>query len=706
MTIMPIMSNLIRLLAATTAVAAVATTLACRDKEVTQVPGDVQGKVCDNDGRPLVGAVVTVTGPRDEATGPADTLGGFLFRGLLPDTYTVKATLGNLTREFPGVVVEARETASITDTACRPPPPPGAVGTLAGQICNRHTGELISQGQIIISLANGDSIEGSTDDNGNFEIPAIPAGDHVATIIGEGYQRSFAIRIEQNQTFRLDLAEDCDGVQLGEGGIVGSFCEPETGLNLLNATVTVAPVPNGPTEEPMNDILDTDGEFEINGLLPGDYTVEVNAPRYDFLTVATVIAGELTSVTDVSACGARPEVGTIQGQICDADAGGVFVGSVDLMETGSTAVLSTDVTDPITGLFQFTGVAPGTYDVKFYRPGFERLFTGIVVTAFTESFVQEENCPELPPECTSFVNEPDTVSDGRILLVVDRSGSMGEDFSNQAIEKWDATRNVLTSVTAALTNRVEFGLVLYPERAGAVCDEGTQVLGMGLNNASQIASQLAITEPNGGTPTAPTLEVARQIVQPLVSDGRPIAVVLATDGGPNCNESNTNGSCTCTDPDALPGECAPINCLDNINAYQSVSNIQALGVNTFVVGITGVESFSFVLDEMAVRGGTARPGPPGSPKFYPANDQAALEASLDEITRRVVACRITAPAGTNLTQVDSINVSIAGQTIARDNAQQNGWDLTGATVIELFGSACDLAVSSSQPVTVETCENP
>jgi hypothetical protein len=671
------------------------------DREVTEVPGNIAGKVCDDEGRPLVSAALTVSG-RTTRDGLSNTLGEYSFQGLPPGEYTLTATLGSLTREFTKIQVVPREIAIVDDTACRDEPPPGDTGTLDGQICNRHTGELIRNGQVIVTLPNGDNIEGTTNEDGTFRVEEIPTGDHVVTIIGDGYQRAFAIHIALDQTTTLDLAQDCDGVELGEGGIVGSFCDPNTGENLVNGTVTVSNGP--PREEAVTDILDIDGEFEVNGLLPGEYRVDVAsldaASPYAFTEIVDVVAGQLTSVTDEASCGNRPQVGTVQGQICDADAGGIFVGSVDLIQ--GVEVLQTVQTNA-SGLFQFVGVAPGTYDVKFYRDGFERMFTGIVVTAFTESFVQESNCPELEDVCDSFFNEPDDVSDGRILLVVDRSGSMGENFSGQNIEKWEATRNVLINTTQSLTSTVEFGLVLYPARGGDVCDEGTQVLGMGLNNANQIETQLNLTVPNGGTPTAPTLAVAHDLVAPLVDDGRPIAVVLATDGGPNCNESNTNGSCTCTDPDALPGQCAPINCLDNVNAYNQVTRLQQLGVNTFVVGITGVESFNFVLDEMAVRGGTARAG---SPKFYPANDQAALEDTLAEITRRVVACRVQAPAGTNLSQVNSITVSVGNQVVARDNARQNGWALTSSNVIELFGSACDLAASSSDPVSVETCVDP
>lgn len=675
------------------------------DREVTEVPGNLTGKVCDDEGRPLVSAALTITG-RASRDGLSNTLGEYSFPNLLPGKYTVTATAGALTRTFTDIEVVPRDTTIVTDTACRDLPPPGDTGNLDGQICNRHTGELITNGQLSVVLPDGSSITGATNDDGTFRVDNIPTGDHVLNITGDGYQRSFAIHIALGETTTLDLAEDCDSVQLGEGGIVGSFCDPNTGENLVNGTVRVSDGPPG--EEAVTDMLDLDGEFEINGLLPGEYRVDVDAPAvgssppYQFTEIVDVVAGELTSVTDEASCGNRPQVGTVQGEVCDTIEG-VFVGNVDLIQGAD--VLQTVQTNA-QGHFQFVGVAPGTYDVKFYGDGLEdRLFTGIVVTAFTESFVQEPalSCPQLEDICDSFVNEPDSASDGRILLVVDRSGSMGENFSGQNIEKWDATRNVLTNVTASLTSSVEFGLVLYPSRAGDVCDEGTQVLGMGLNNASQIETQLNLTTPNGGTPTAPTLAVAHDLVAPLVNDDRPIAVVLATDGGPNCNESNTNGSCTCTDPDAAPGDCAPINCLDNVNAYNQVTRIHDLGVNTFVVGITGVESFNFVLDEMAVRGGTARPG---AQKFYPANDQAALEAALAEITQRIVACRVQAPAGTNLTTVNSITVSVGNQVVARDNARQNGWALTGSSVIELFGSACDLAASSSDPVTVETCVSP
>lgn len=543
----------------------------------------------------------------------------------------------------------------------------------------------------------------TTDGDGRFSVANVPTGEHVVSIRGDGYQRAFAIEIVKDQTTTLDLAEDCQSVNLGEGGIIGSFCDPETGGNLIGAAVTVKPVLGGPTEEEQHDVTDIEGEFEINGLLPGNYDIVVRTGSYVFdKRDVPVIAGELTPITDTASCGGRPEVGRIQGQFCDADAGGIFVGVVELKQ-GNTVVDATETSAD--GRFTFNGVLPGTYDLHAFRvaPNFERTFAGVVVAAFRPTIIDEGVCPELEDICSEFENQPSLTADGRILLVVDKSGSMGENFGG-GVEKWDATRQALINLTAALTSTVEFGLVLYPERGGDVCDEGTQILGMASNNANQIQSQLNSTSPNGGTPTAPSLAIARTIVAPLVADNRPIAVLLATDGGPNCNSSLTNPTCTCTDPGAPANNCPAINCLDNLNAYDEVSAIQNIGVNTFVVGITGAESFGAVLDEMAVRGGTARQGPPGTPKYYAADDSAALELALAEITRRVTACGITAPS--NLTVVDSIEVSIGTTVIAEDNARQNGWAITASTTIELFGSACDLAVASLDNVKVKTCVSP
>ena len=282
------------------------------------------------------------------------------------------------------------------------------------------------------------------------------------------------------------------------------------------------------------------------------------------------------------------------------------------------------------------------------------------------------------------------------MLVVDRSGSMDQPGSD-GVRKWDALRASLESVTASLTASVEFGLMMFPSNPNAdSCSGGGQIFGLAKNNASQIAGRLDSTTPNGGTPTAVTLNTARDILAAIVPDGRPLAVLLATDGAPNCNGNLHRNSCTCTTGNPNPPCGQDSNCLDDTNAINGVAAIEALGVNTFVLGLPGTENFAPVLTNMAIAGRSGH--------FYAASDQAGLQQAVEAIAQQVLTCRVNVGAG--LDGANSVTVRVGRQTIARDGGRQNGWDQTSPTSIELFGSACDLAASSAENVVVRTCVSP
>ena len=60
------------------------------DGEVTEVPGNISGKVCDDQGRPLVSAALALEG-RASREGLSSTLGEYSFDRLLPGNYTVRS---------------------------------------------------------------------------------------------------------------------------------------------------------------------------------------------------------------------------------------------------------------------------------------------------------------------------------------------------------------------------------------------------------------------------------------------------------------------------------------------------------------------------------------------------------------------------------------------------------------------------------------
>ena len=116
---------------------------------------------------------------------------------------------------------------------------------------------------------------------------------------------------------------------------------------------------------------------------------------------------------------------------------------------------------------------------------------------------------------------------------------------------------------------------------------------------------LDVSEPRfgQGTPTASALEAAGQALseRPTPSD----FIVLATDGGPGCNQRLDPQACTCLNASCVLFDMAE-NCLDDARTIETVRRLREdSGIQTFVLGLTSEDFLAEarqVLDDMAVAG--------------------------------------------------------------------------------------------------------
>ncbi len=333
---------------------------------------------------------------------------------------------------------------------------------------------------------------------------------------------------------------------------------------------------------------------------------------------------------------------------------------------------------------------------------------------------------EPDPVCSTQTFDPVDPIPPRILLVVDRSGSMGETANGFNGSKWAAAREALigppsganTGVIGQLATSVEFGLFMYP--SGPTFEEqclaGSSQDGVALGNFVDIRNAMNGTVPGGGTPTAPALFNARAELSSLPADGGQRAVILVTDGGPNCNESLDGSTCRCVvgpvactfDDDCsfqglggcggdglcelTPCEAFPGNCIDDANTIAAANQLNQAGFPVFVLGIDGALAFSDVLTGIAQAGGTGA--------FFGIGSTQALASTIEDIATRVGSCRFEVRGAPRREQVD---VEVDGAVIPLDTSRQNGWDLVGVSTIELFGTACDAAQGATQNVSVEIC---
>jgi hypothetical protein len=304
-----------------------------------------------------------------------------------------------------------------------------------------------------------------------------------------------------------------------------------------------------------------------------------------------------------------------------------------------------------------------------------------------------------------------------LYFVLDASTSMTDQ------NKWSDVRTVIGAVIQQVGSRARFGAAVFPTSPTRTdsCNSGVEVmpLKLGDDHGATLAAFMKATNisPNGGTPTASTLELLTPTLRafPGVT-----YVIVATDGGPNCNLDITCGVDQCTNNlESLGTGCTPggsVNCcdasnpvvagpqgcLDGARATLAVSDLRASGIRTFVIGIPGSSLYASVLDDMAVAGGTARSS---EPLYYSVNssDTTELETTIEAVTLQTLSCALTLARAPSTTI--GLNAYIGGVWVPRSTAAgADGWTLEGTTLAFTGAPCSELEANPSSEVTlVEGC---
>ncbi len=303
-----------------------------------------------------------------------------------------------------------------------------------------------------------------------------------------------------------------------------------------------------------------------------------------------------------------------------------------------------------------------------------------------------------------------------LFFVLDHSGSMADDG------KWSTIRSVVAAIIQRIGPRARFGAAAFPApNATDSCAAGVLVMPLAQGDAPAGTwgpTTSAFTfDTNfaaiGGTPTAATLTALTPTVTAF--PGKTF-LILATDGGPNCDSTVTCDPSACIPniesdpgcaPDGGPNCCdgQPLNCLDSAATVKAVAALAEAGVPTYVIGVPGSGPYAAVLDQMAIAGGTARPT---TPYYYAVDstDTAAFTGTLS-----TVAAKITASCVLTLSQAPpdpaQLNVYLDGVVVPKDPT--NGWTLSGATVTlegttcasVLAGNALDLRIVAGCPTVIQ-----
>jgi hypothetical protein len=300
-----------------------------------------------------------------------------------------------------------------------------------------------------------------------------------------------------------------------------------------------------------------------------------------------------------------------------------------------------------------------------------------------------------------------------VLLVVDKSLSMKQTPPGFDSNKWDALYTALEATFADAEANINFGLDVYPAIEAETCEMPSTadiVVPIQSGAPATILSEIENTTPSGGTPTAAALARALEYFEN--GEGAALKgekfVLLATDGGPNCN---TNLSC---DPEACtlnienkcPANtncCDPVDsgdpdgrekCLDEDASMAAVAALAEKGIKTFVVGIPGTEAYAATLDLLAAESGVTNPDAP--PDYFAVTADGSGAGGLSDVLKTITtelirSCRLELEE--NPPALRNLFVVVDGVEAKRDDP--DGWQLvddndpTTPPIVELTGALCE-----------------
>lgn len=275
-----------------------------------------------------------------------------------------------------------------------------------------------------------------------------------------------------------------------------------------------------------------------------------------------------------------------------------------------------------------------------------------------------------------------------LMFVLDRSGSMDFRLGAGSSTRSTVLRDGLGVTLPAFDASSRLRALLYPVRAAArmtVCDvPPTFDVRLGAS-ASMILDALDAHPPAGGTPTAEALSRAYD----ALATARAPVVVLATDGGPNCDPADRGRSHYGIAPEScIDGGIAVATCLDDERTLAFISEALADGIPTYVIGMdVTLDLLVDVLSRMAVAGGRRRPF--GLP-FYDVGRPEDMRQALETIAGEVSRCAFVDPGGNGDVHVDGLRT--------------DDWRRGPNATIELQADACARARDGVMVTFVPRCD--
>jgi protocatechuate 3,4-dioxygenase beta subunit len=377
-------------------------------------PGAISGKVLDQNGAPIVGAVAAAkTGGAVKNQSVTWSGGFYLITELPPAIYSVNVSKAGCTSvELQNINVESGKTTKAPDAVLKCT---GQVdtGTITGTVIDRDTKNPLAD--VKVDLKQGGTVKKTTNTNsaGKYILADVEVGTYDLVFNKTGYndQTITGVTVIKGQTTTIDIQMIPKSVP-SKATITGTVTDKNTHEPIPDVVVTLW---KGSTNVDTTN-TDANGIYTFSNLDPGTYDLKFNHSKYLEVTKTGISApaDKVTTVDVEMIAKSVPGKATITGTVTDKNTHEPIPDVVVTLWKEGTKIATTRTdTD---GIYTFTDIEPGTYDLKFTHSKYvEETRNGISADADKTTTVDIEMEPKSvpPPEDNTML-----ILAGAIIMIV------------------------------------------------------------------------------------------------------------------------------------------------------------------------------------------------------------------------------------------------------------------------------------------------
>lgn len=337
--------------------------------DLSRLAGTLTGVVQNSGAAGIAGALATVFQNNIQiAAVNTDENGTYTISGLAPGTYTVVFSAENYQSATVGAMIENGQTTTLNVTLA------GSPGRLNGTVLDEASNP-ISGATVNVQISTGTGIIIATvvtQNDGTYAVEGLAPGSYSVVASAVNYQtaaKGAVINSNSTTTVNFILAAD-------PGSITGKVTNAQSGDPISGANVQVSILDSSGVVV-ASILTDSQGDYAVNGLAPGGYTVQVSAPDFQTNSTTVQVQSNQTSTANVELV---PNPGAITGSVVNSVGGAPIPGAVVNIVNSSGILISTALTNQ-DGIFMAEGLAPDTYTVLAFADNFQNGSIGAVVVS-------------------------------------------------------------------------------------------------------------------------------------------------------------------------------------------------------------------------------------------------------------------------------------------------------------------------------------